>query len=363
MNKIKFILLIFIYLLLLYICYTFNNENDFENYNFFNRIESKVNKITNKNLKIKRNSHTYTEYYYDKKSIIELHDIKKKNVTYQKEVFKKINDKLRKNNINFLFLESPKKELFYSDVLNKYNYKIDYDSYNELYSFFSANSIDYIDTNKIIKKINKNRYQLFYNSDYHWTTNTAYLYTKYLTNYINKHYHYNLNEMALDEDNFIKLKYKNMYYGYNQRVFNIDNTGDDITYYLVKRDYKCQAIYSDKRYSGNYNDILFQNVKGIKPTYFNKSIMYQKILYGITDYREIQNFDIDNDLRILVLGDSNFNAMGTFIPLLFKNTDIIDIRTYKGSLDSYINSKRPNLVLYFIDTDSMLIHTLDKLFK
>ena len=60
MNKIKFILLIFIYLLLLYICYTFNNENDFENYNFFNRIESKVNKITNKNLKIKRNSHTYT---------------------------------------------------------------------------------------------------------------------------------------------------------------------------------------------------------------------------------------------------------------------------------------------------------------
>lgn len=381
MKKIMYLILSFIFIFFCYYSYSlfqdvFIKKQDFSSIrssiddnsyvlgkDSFIIIRNNVNEKTKRNFSFsKKVIDGIGPYKIENNTIINLDNFEKYYIFKYDSIISSFNKYLKQLDIDFVYMENPDKNYFYKDVLDKYNLKYDYNSYKKLYRSFRKKGINYIDTHTVMGKLNNTKEPVFYNTDYHMTTETGKNLALYFGKYVNDNYGYNLNLSVLDDDNFDIVSFKNSFNGFYARKLGLgEKYYDDFYYYRYNKYSDFKANYDKLAVSGSFNDVLYHNIYDNNSKNASERI-HGKQLYGIRALKKIENIASDVDKKILVFADSQFFAMGPFISLMFKNLDVIDIRTtngnYKDSIKKYIEKTKPDMVLYFSTT-----HNIRDLYK
>lgn len=334
------------------------DENDYVlNKDRFIVLRNTINEKTNRNFSFSNNTYDgLGPYKIKNNTIMNLNGFEKYYISKYDSVISNFNQYLKESNIDFIYMESPDRNYFYKDMLDKYNLKYDYNSYKKLYKLFRKKGISYIDTHSIMKKLNNKKDPIFYNTDFHITSETGKNLALYLGKYINDNYGYNLNLSILDNDNFDIVSFKKSFNGFYIRKFGLGKKYyEDFNYYMYNKYSDFIADYDGVLVSGSFKEALYNN------KYDNSNnaaeLMHMKQLYGIKALKKIENKADNVDKKILVIADSQFQTMGPYISLMFKNLDVIDIRTtngnFKGSMKKYIKDTKPDMVLYFTSTSDI----------
>ncbi|GAA0824485.1 DHHW family protein [Clostridium tertium] len=229
--------------------------------------------------------------------------------------------KIPNNNVNFMII--PSSYTIYKDYLPYGINLVDQELYinniyNYLYNYNNTKTISLID----IFKENKDKY-IYYKTDHHWTSFGSYLaYSEFVKN----------NNLSLvDINNLNKHEVNNFYGTYFSKSKNFNAESDLITYYDVPN----LSVSIDGVPVDNIND----NSK------WSSSDKYSAFLRGNNGLTIIQNNDISNNNKILVLKDSFGNSFIQYLVNNYKEVYVVDLRGFIGSFNEFFKSNNFDDVL------------------
>ncbi len=229
--------------------------------------------------------------------------------------------KIPNNNVNFMII--PSSYTIYKDYLPYGINLVDQEFYiNNIYNYLSnynnTKTISLID----MFKENNDKY-IYYKTDHHWTSFGSYLaYSEFVKN----------NNLSLvDINNLNKHEVNNFYGTYFSKSKNFNAESDLITYYDVPN----LSVSIDGVPVDNIND----NSK------WSSSDKYSAFLRGNNGLTIIQNNDISNNNKILVLKDSFGNSFIQYLVNNYKEVYVVDLRGFIGSFNEFFKSNNFDDVL------------------
>lgn len=229
--------------------------------------------------------------------------------------------KIPNNNVNFMIIPSSytiyKYYLPYGINLVDQEFYIN-NIYNYLSNYNNTKTISLID----IFKENNDKY-IYYKTDHHWTSFGSYLaYSEFVKN----------NNLSLvDINNLNKHEVNNFYGTYFSKSKNFNAESDLITYYDVPN----LSVSIDGVPVDNIND----NLK------WSSSDKYSAFLRGNNGLTIIQNNNISNNNKILVLKDSFGNSFIQYLVNNYKEVYVVDLRGFIGSFNEFFKSNNFDDVL------------------
>ncbi len=90
---------------------------------------------------------------------------------------------------------------------------------------------------------------------------------------------------------------------------------------------------------------ILYNYDKVRTIDFYKNHSYSVYLDGNKAMERIEGMDAPNDTRVLLLRDSNAGVVAPFLALAFRRLDTLDLCYFTGSVRSYIDQEKPDLVL------------------
>jgi len=245
------------------------------------------------------------------------------NISYKDDIIKVINNLDSKVNSNVELMIVPTKIMIYSNYLPKYaKYNNQISDINYIYKKLNIKTINvfpYLNENK-------NKYQLFYKTDHHWTSIGAYFGYKAYMDKINK--------KCIDLLELNQKEVTSEFLGSNySRTTNYNQEKDKIYIFDIKNNLEIKYADNQKETNTLYNF-----------DYLNKKDKYSIFLDNNHSLINIINKDVKSG-NLLIIKDSFANSM---IPLLvnhYHKIDIIDPRYYKRSISKYINENNIEEVL------------------
>lgn len=196
--------------------------------------------------------------------------------------------------------------------------------------------VNTLDFREYMKKNKMNSLESFYKSDSHWKQSLSLVSAQLLKKEIENVLKAKLNEHVLEERNYKKLIFPNMFQGAYSRntgliyggiddfELYLPNYETDYTWSLPKRGF---SIRGEAERVLTFTPALKWNLASeTSTTYFS---------YGgiqVNDYTVVRNHRAENSLRVLFVCDSFTMPMSTFIAPLFYETHFFDIRTFQSTL-------------------------------
>ena len=229
--------------------------------------------------------------------------------------------KIPHNNVNFMII--PSSYTIYKDYLPYGINLVDQEFYiNDIYNYL--NNYNNIKTISLIDMFNENKDKyIYYKTDHHWTSFGSYLaYSEFVKN----------NNLSLvDINNLNKHEVNNFYGTYFSKSKNFNAESDLITYYDVPN----LSVSIDGVPVDNIND----NSK------WSSSDKYSAFLRGNNGLTIIQNNNISNNNKILVLKDSFGNSFIQYLVNNYKEVYVVDLRGFIGSFNEFFKSNNFDDVL------------------
>lgn len=215
------------------------------------------------------------------------------------------------------------------------------------------NDVDVIDLRNALEVSNLDYSTLFYDTDHHWTTPTAFWATGHVANYLKEQFNIDLdpNYFYTNLENYHTQVFKDSFLGsQGRRVGRYYGGVDDYT--LILPDYDTDYTVTIKK-----NSTLEPSVR---EGTFEKTIIQQDLIkdediftnryaaYFGADYSEVilNNNKSENDLKVLIFKDSFALPFSAFFSTMVSETRLIDTRYYKDDVLEYIKDYQPDLVLF-----------------
>ena len=229
----------------------------------------------------------------------------------------------------------------------------DYSNINSdnLLSQLQAAGIKTLDLRENIKTSGIDYSELFYNTDHHWKTETAFWAAGEVKNYLNEEFGLNLdpNNFYTNSDNYQSIFYEKNFLGsQGRRVGKYYGGVDDYTLMLPKYDTDYSVTINKSNNSshidGTFEEAIVKyDLVNAKDIFTNRYAAY----FG-ADYPEVivKNNKADNDLKVLIFKDSFGIPFSAFFSTMVSETRLMDTRYYTGDLESYIREYNPDVVIY-----------------
>ncbi|MCQ2513406.1 MAG: hypothetical protein MJ092_08510 [Lachnospiraceae bacterium] len=247
---------------------------------------------------------------------------------------------------DFLYIQTPGNLDKYGDKgLNKVK---DFANYNTdlLVSDLRSSGINCYDIRETVYEERKDFHSLFYKTDHHWKQETALWATKKIVAYLNDNYGLEFDLSKYEPENYREEVFKDYYLG---------SLGKRATLAAVEPD---DFILLYPKFE---TDITFKNAKGIDVrgtfdvTYNREQIdaenIYKRECYlGLLSFEgtglsSVENNLAENEIYILIVGDSMMIPVTSFLALDCKKVELIDPRYFEGSIKEYIQEQKPDLVI------------------
>lgn len=247
-------------------------------------------------------------------------------IDYKDELIKTLNDFKNNIDVNIHLMIVPTKIMLLEDKLPKNSSYVDQES--EIAYIYKNIEIPSIDVLKVLESV-KDKNELFYRTDHHWTSIGAY--------YGYKSYMESLNKSYLDLKDLKQKELTNSFLGSTySKVTNYNQKNDKIFIFEFDNDLNVNYVLEKKEEKTLYN-----------LDYLNKKDKYSLFLDNNHGLIEITNNKVEND-NVLIIKDSFANSM---IPLLvnhYHKISVIDPRYYKKSISKYIqeNDIEEVLIIY-----------------
>lgn len=197
-------------------------------------------------------------------------------------------------------------------------------------------NIDFIDFREVFSNNFLDYKKLFYNTDHHWTTETAFFAYQYLLDYIEKNYGFQYNKQTYNGANYNQLTLKQSFIGsLANRVGKWYAGIDDFTFIYPK--FKTKLTYM--KYDANGSLYLVRNGTFEESVFYpermdnpDTPLAYRDNCYlgGNPDLGRIINHKVHKG-KILFVQDSFGKPIASFMALNFHEVDIIDLRYFTES--------------------------------
>lgn len=193
---------------------------------------------------------------------------------------------------------------------------------------------------------------LFYNTDHHWTTQTAFWGTKQVVQHLKEVFDIELdsNDFYTNLDQYQLKEYEDSFLGsQGRRVGKYYGGVDDYTLILpnFETDYTVTIQKNNVEPSvrqGTFEEtIIHKNLIEEEDIFTNRYAAY----FG-ADYPEVilNNHKAEKELKVLIFKDSFALPFSAFLSTMVSETRLIDTRYFKEDILEYIKDYKPDLVLY-----------------
>ena len=299
---------------------------------------------------VKLDSGALCEYITDRDKI------KAKEKTTQKNAasLAALKERLERQNIPLLFVLAPGK-------LDKEQPGLPYrmnDYQNALADSFlqelDRSGVDYLDLRQVWKEQGWSVTDGFFLSDLHWRPKYALLSWAYVARYLNDHYGIQNDPALFDLKNQRVETYPNVSLGSTGRVIGKYYAKTD-TAELYLPNYETKFHLTNKRLgwdkTGSYEETT------IDRSFLDRGGLFDNDLINIYRAEDsvIENENAPNDANVVLIRDSFGGMLGGYIPLTFKNTSNINMRSMNErkneTVSSIIDGFDTDLVIVFFHID------------
>ncbi len=250
--------------------------------------------------------------------------------------FTVLNKYLKSVGTEFLYIQAPYKVNYEKNTL-PYGLE-DYPNKNadKLLEGLLKLNIDYIDFREVLSKNFLDYSSHFYNTDHHWTTETAFFAYQYLLDYMEKNYGFQYSKQTYNEANYNQVTLKQSFIGsLANRVGKWYAGIDDFTFIYPK--FKTELTYMkyDAKGSlylvrnGTFEESVFYPERMENP---DTPLAYRDNCYlgGNPYLGRIINHKVHKG-KVLFVQDSYGKPIASFMALNFHEVDIIDLRYFTAN--------------------------------
>ncbi len=272
--------------------------------------------------------------------------VEKRDTSAQYHALEQFNDYCQNNNMDFLYVTAPYKISQYDD--NEISGSVDFSNQNadELMNRLTSAGIDNYDIRKTIHEEGLDHHSLFYRTDHHWLTTTGMWGAQKILEYCNNTYGWNVDTKKLDLDNFDIETYPEFFLGSQGKKVTLSRTAPD-DFSLLYPKYKTLLHYVVYDFGvdtiGDYS--VCYNMKSLGNKNYYSDDPYSVCNYGNNPMVEIENMLEAEDKKIAIIHDSFGSCLVSGLALGIKNVSSLDLRNFTGSVESYLEKTKPDLVI------------------
>lgn len=216
------------------------------------------------------------------------------------------------------------------------------ETFNDYVNFLESNNLYYIDAKQILLSENDDLYYWFYKTDHHWNANAAFVSARETANILYSDFSLSTNIEILNKENFNLTIYENSFIGsYGKKVGgDVAKEDMEIFYPTFATDFHIEIPNLSFNKTGTFEDILIDQTQ---LSDINSS--YSAFLYSDKPLIQIENDNCDNGTRILVIKLSFANPYCAYLANTVQYLDMIDPRSFDGSIRTYIKQTNPDAVI------------------
>ncbi len=261
-----------------------------------------------------------------------------------------LRDFLAGQGIDFLYVQAPIKEDKY-DVSYVERYGLSYESQlaDSLLEQLIKRDIDILDLREVLHNEEKECYNAFFNTDNHWKIETAFWAANKIAGKLNQDYGFRFDMKYFDEENYVKDIYEDWVFGTIGRGVTLANAGyDDITVLVPK--FETLLTMKIPNLNMNHTGTFLETM--INPVPFKRrSVVYHNaydaFAYSKPPVTEVTNHtDTGNSGKsVLLIRESFAGPVITYLSLGIGNLYAITPEGFTGSIESYINQVKPDMVV------------------
>ena len=276
-------------------------------------------------------------------------DTERKDMTAAAENITLFSKKMNEQGIDFLYVQEPAK-------LDKYDNKMPYgmnDNENanadDLVNVLDKNGVNCLDLRESMQNSKMDHYSAFFKTDHHWKPETGLWATGEIIKKINSISGLGLDSSVSDISKYnIKVYEKYCLGSQGKKVSLSFADPEDISIITPKYDTDFDVTYysSGISYSksGDFKEAFLKMSTLEKIDYYNP-LVYATYLYGDHERISIDNKKAINDTKILYIIDSFSDCVIPYFASTVKHIDVIDLRYFNGSLESFISQNKPDMVV------------------
>lgn len=266
----------------------------------------------------------------------------KTDVSKQANAVIALNKFLKQKSIPFLYVQAPyKMSLLDSLRIGDFSNQIA----DEFLQILKDNDIDFIDMREEILKSGKDFYSFFYKTDHHWKAEAGLFACPIIAEKINEIASTKIDTDFFDTVNFNFEIFKDSFLGsWGRRLTLVGAKMEDITLITPKKKFELQTeIYGAnmllRKARGGFETFIFKERLQTKESALSEDA-YMMYMQTVTN-GFIKNYSVQNEYKILFVGDSFKSVVVPFLALSVKESDSLELRGFDGSFKTFVEKNAP----------------------
>lgn len=270
----------------------------------------------------------------------------KADVSAQAESAVKLAEYCKDSGIQFLYIQAPDKISKYedtdiSDVSDFSNQNAD-----EFLERIRASGIKTVDLREQILAENLPHHELFYRTDHHWKAETGLWASRHILRLLRDDFGFNADLDALEDEKFEAVLYPNWFLGSQGKKVTLERTTpDDFTllYPKYQTDIHYEVLSRNIDVDGDFS--VMYDMKQVEELDYYGENPYAAHIYGDQPLERIENHLIEEPQRLCIIHDSFCDCVVPFLAMGIKYVDSLDIRHFTGSVQTFIDTTQPDIVI------------------
>ena len=259
-----------------------------------------------------------------------------------------------KKNIDFIYIQAPYK---ISEIQDKsISGVVDFSNQNAdaLIGRLRQEGIDVYDFRSQIDAEGLNHHSLFYRTDHHWLAETGMWASRHILEYLSQQYGYDVDSAWLDQERFTSRFYPSWFLGSQGKKVTLSvTTPDDFSLFYPAYDTSMHFSIPDAAVDLDGDFSIIYNMEQVNEIDYYEKNPYGAYMYGDHALAQFENHLASNDIRLLFIHDSFGDCVLPFVSLGVKYVDSLDIRHFTGSVQSFIEENRPDVVIVLYNPSSV----------
>lgn len=253
---------------------------------------------------------------------------------------------------DFLYVMAPYK---YSetDKNNLYKGYIDYTKENAqtLAAELQAHGVNFLNLQELAVRQGIDVPKLFFRTDHHWKPSSALWGAREVAAELNKNFGFGIDLELYNEELFSARTYQRFFLGSQGKKVTLayaDPDDFDVLTPIYDTNYHIVVPYFNLDFTGTFEETMIDQLLLTEKDYDKKyytANAYAAYGYGDQPLIAIENLNTDMDKKVLIIKDSFADTLAPFLSLGLSDIRIIDLRSFTGSLQNFIDDYDPDTVI------------------
>ena len=209
------------------------------------------------------------------------------------------------------------------------------------------NGISHLNSGETLVSENEDFYSWFYKTDHHWNVHAGFSVAKAIAQRLKTEFVLPVDTDILSREHFNLFTYENVFLG---------SQGKKATHgYASPEDFEVFYPNFDTAFSieiptktidrtDTFENTLIDS-EALKPGNVYEKNAYGAFLHGDVPLARIHNLNCNNGTRALMIKTSDANVVDTYLAFTVEYLDIVDPRNFDGSIRTFIEKTKPDVVL------------------